>query len=362
MKLQHIKDYLTRGLDINSRELMGLALIHNAEDVESTRFLIELGAAADIEDLWGNTALDYAVKDGDLDRVKFLAKITRLPYFDRALGFALKNYTRLDVIQCLVDFMVEIPQSALDGLYELLFSTIFSVSTRDSEDSRAKLEIFKKICAIFNTRKYTLHTPSAHYGVIFLNLPYIKKEWTNFSEEDRVKTAVSACRFNHFEMAEHAIENGVRVEPRMIWLAVNFWSGKVERNLVDYLIEKADADAIESVMSSCIICDRAEVLKIVMTARDMRRSKVRGVPILRYSVMSGARKCFETLLEFGVAPYAVYPKIYKHSLQPVLVGQEDEGDLPDGYINLETAEFFEGDGPRSARRLNAAYSNKMTTR
>ena len=109
MELEEIKSLLSNGYGINQKDSSNSRLIHRAKDVESLQFLIESGAAAHLEDAWGNTALSLAARDGDLDRVRFLREFTPLPCFDRALDFALNNYNRLDVIQCLVYFMVEIP-------------------------------------------------------------------------------------------------------------------------------------------------------------------------------------------------------------------------------------------------------------
>lgn len=222
------------------------------------------------------------------------------------------------------------------------------------------MENLKKICAIFNTRKYTLCKPGVHYGVILFNLPYVKEKWTTFSKEEKTDAAIWACCFNHVEMAKYAIENGIGIEPRMIWSAIVWSAGEITRDLTDYLLEKADIDTILSIVDTAFMRDRADVLKIVMTSCDLRRSKIYGVYLLPCSVLAGARKCFETLLECGVAPYAVYPKVYKRSLQTPADGNVD--DVPQDTSKAEIVDFFLGNGPRSARALNAAYSNKMTTR
>lgn len=360
MKLEEIKECLAKGRGINSKDSAGFALIHQAEDLESIKFLIESDAAANLEDAWGNTALAIAARDGDLERVKFLAKITPSPCFDRALDFALNNYNRHDVIQCLVDFMVEIPEVVLDGLYELLTSALFHERTEDGEkNSWAKIESLKKICAIFNTRKYTLSIGLVHYGAYFFHVSYLKEKWTKFSEQQKIHAAVWACWFGHAEIVKHAVENGVRVEYRMILAAGLERFYDLSKDLVDYLLEKADIDTILTIVRTTIMSDRADVVKIVMASRDLRRSKIDGTYLLPYSVLSGARKCFEALLQCGVAPYAVYPKVYKRSLQTPAGGNVD--DVPQNTSDAEIVDFFLGNGPRSARALNAAYSNKVTT-
>ncbi|ORX41327.1 ankyrin, partial [Piromyces finnis] len=70
-KLQYtsIFKYLLKYLDINDTDAQGKSLLFYAlerNDVKVVKYLIQVGAAIDLEDSYGNSPLIYAIKQGSL--------------------------------------------------------------------------------------------------------------------------------------------------------------------------------------------------------------------------------------------------------------------------------------------------------
>lgn len=355
MNIEEIKQLVSTGRDINQADWYGCRLIHRAKDVESLRYLVDRGAVVYLENFFGRTALTRAASEGSIERVEFLKKYTPKRYFERALEAAVKNYENLDVLRSLVEEFEEIPGKILELLYDLLMAGRYGevISNKPCQVA-AELDKVKRACQVINTRKYAYLSGHFHYGVLLFNLPYIKENWHTFPEEEKERTALWGLQFKEYEIVNFSVDNGAPITPRTILLSIH----KQDRPL-DYVIEMASEEAVLGAARTLICRDNADDLKTLMMTRDIRCGKIDGIYLLPYSVMSGAVKCFQMLLECGVAPYHFYPRGY--GLDP-LAAAVDEADLPQDIADEKVTKFFVENGPGSAREINATYSNKTKNR
>lgn len=351
MDIEEIKSALSSGRGVNQEDWIGSTLIHYAKDVDSLRYLVERGAVVYSQIFLGYTALTLAVREGCIKKVEFLKKYTPKRYFEKALDAAVKNYRNLEVLRSLVEEFEEIPIKILETLYDLLMTGRYGeiISGKPGRVA-SELDKVKRACQVINTRKYAYWTEQFHYGIILFNLPYIKENWHAFPEKEKELTALWGLQFKEYELVKFSIDNWAPITPRTILLSIH----KQDRPL-DYVVEMADEDAVLGAVRTLICRDNAEDLKTIMMTRDIRCGKIHGVYLLPYSVLSGAIKCFQLLLECGVAPYHFYPRGY--GLGP-LEAAGAAADLPQDISDEKVMRFFVENGPGSAREINETYSNK----
>lgn len=100
--MEELQREIAAGLDVNEADDDGMTPLHHAcieKSYEAAKILLEAGAAVDVRDKWGGTALGRAVygKDGTVDLVRLLVEYGADPTIENNKGtspLALAQRTR----------------------------------------------------------------------------------------------------------------------------------------------------------------------------------------------------------------------------------------------------------------------------